>query len=92
MYGLGNFLKDYFLFICNSHIGRSNLDFIAYNCKSCSELNGRVKHFTKTDFSDLVESHARAIALYLKKDEDIFRYNHSSKKNLYVLNTRSRNL
>jgi len=48
------------------------LDFIAYNCKSCSEHNGRVKHFTKTDFSDRVESHARAIVRYLKKDEDIF--------------------
>lgn len=58
--------------MCNSHTGRSNLDFIAYNCKSFSELNGGIKHFTKIDFSDLVESHARAIALYLKKDEDIF--------------------
>lgn len=72
MYGLRNFLKDYFLFICNSHAGRSNLDFIAHNCKSYSELDGGVKHFTKTDFSDLVESHARAIARYIKKDEDIF--------------------
>lgn len=48
------------------------MDFIAYNCKSYSELDGGVKHFTKTDFSDLVESHARAIARYIKKDEDIF--------------------
>jgi ADP-ribose pyrophosphatase YjhB (NUDIX family) len=48
------------------------LDFIAYNYKSYSELDEEVKHFTKTDFSDLIESHARAIARYIKKDADIF--------------------
>jgi len=48
------------------------LDFIAYNCKLYSELDDEVKHFTKNNFNDLVESHAREIARYFKKDEDIF--------------------
>ena len=49
-----------------------NLNFKSYNGVPYCTLDTGIKYFTKTDSSDLVEEHAKAIARYLKKDEDIF--------------------